>query len=80
VAKQAPAMLGQPFSSTLSILEDDPNASGGIHRSPSGSSTRYSGLSSKFCRDAVDTPLTASTISLPMPATPNNAPLQQKLD
>jgi hypothetical protein len=72
--------VGSTFSLTLSIPEDDPNASGGVHRSPSGSSTRQSGLSSKFGRDAVDTPSTASTISLPMPATPDDAPLQQKLD
>lgn len=72
--------VGSAFSLTLSIPEDEFEdvRSTSVQRTPSEAS---GGLPpSKPVRDAVDTPSTASTISLPMPVTPDDAPAHAKLD
>jgi hypothetical protein len=74
--------VGSAFSLTLSIPEDEyeDTRPAGVRRTPSESSTRQGLSSSKSARDAADTPSTASTISLPMPVTPDDAPAHPKLD
>jgi large subunit ribosomal protein LP1 len=75
--------VGSAFSLTLSIPEDEyeDTRPTGAHQTPSESSARHGGLpSSKSVRDAADTPSTSSTISLPMPVTPDDAPAHLKLD